>query len=63
MYLKRRDLLRAALTAGAVTGAIGMEALPTGRSKKDERGKKRSQYQPDSVEVQTFYRVNRYPVK
>ena len=63
MYLKRRDVLRAALTVGAVTGALGMEAMPTGRAKKDDRGKRRSQYQPNSVEVQNFYRVNRYPMK
>ena len=63
MYLKRRDVIRAALTVGVATGALGGEATSVGRSKKDVRGKRRSQYQPNSVEVQTFYRVNSYPMK
>jgi hypothetical protein len=63
MYLKRRDVLRAALTVGVAAGALGVEATSGGTSKKDDRGKRRSQYQPDSVEVQTFYRVNSYPMK
>ncbi len=63
MYLKRRDVLRATLILGAVTGATAATATSAGISKKDERGKRRSQYQPNSAEVQTFYRVNSYPVK
>jgi hypothetical protein len=63
MYLKRRDVLRAVLTVGVATGALGVEAPSVGRSKKENRGKRGSQYQPNSVEVQTFYRVNRYPMK
>ena len=63
MYLKRRDVLRAALTVGVASGALGVEATSAGSSKRDDRGKRRSQYQPNSVEVQTFYRVNRYPMK
>jgi len=63
MYINRRDVLRATLILGAVTGAIAAATTSAGISKKDERGKRRSQYQSNSAEVQTFYRVNRYPVK
>ena len=64
MKLKRRDVLRATLILGAVTGALeAAERTSAGISKKDERAKRRSQYQPNSAEVQTFYRVNSYPAK
>jgi hypothetical protein len=59
----RRTILRA-LTAGAGAAAAGMPpaamAAPA-NSKTDENG--RARYQPDSAEVQTFYRVNSYPKK
>jgi hypothetical protein len=59
----RRAILHA-VTVGAgaaVTGvppaAIAAAATPNN----DEKG--RARYQPDSPEVQTFYRVNSYPKK
>ena len=63
MYLKRRDLLVGALVVGTAAGV--MTAKPTEASEPvpDRRDKRRSQYQPNSAEVQTFYRVNKYPVK
>jgi hypothetical protein len=55
----RRAILHA-VTVGAgaaVTGVPPAAATPNN----DEKG--RARYQPDSPEVQTFYRVNRYPTK
>jgi len=59
----RRDLLRA-LAAGA--GAAAVNAAPAAAATpetetKDAAKKRRAQYQANSPEVQTFYRVNRYP--
>jgi hypothetical protein len=55
----RRDLLRVV--------AIGAAAASTGAYASGEAGafpdKRKAHYQADSPEVQTFYRVNRYPAK
>jgi hypothetical protein len=62
----RRDLLRV-LAAGA--GAVAASAAPLAaaaaaeRENADAAKKRRARYQPNSPEVQTFYRVNRYPAK
>ena len=59
----RRDLLRV-LAAGA--GAAAVNAAPAAAAApetKDAAKKRRARYQANSPEVQTFYRVNRYPAK
>jgi len=59
----RRDLLRV-LAAGA--GAVAASATPLAAAEResvDAAKKRRARYQPNSPEVQTFYRVNRYPAK
>jgi hypothetical protein len=63
--IRRRDLLRGVATAGIATtlgtacsGGPGESAQLTAR-----RDKRRPQYQANSPEVQSFYSVNRYPVK
>ena len=62
----RRDLLRV-LATGA--GAVAASAAPLAaaaaaeRENADAAKKRRARYQPNSPEVQTFYRVNRYPAK
>ena len=61
--IDRRDVLRA-LTGVAVATAAGT-ALPapaTADSESDGE-KRKARYQADSSEVQTFYRVNRYPAR
>jgi hypothetical protein len=58
--IRRRDLLFGATVAGAIAtvgGASGETPTEIGRDKR------RPQYQANSPEVLTFYRVNRYPVK
>jgi hypothetical protein len=59
--LARRDLL-CILAAGAATASaapLAAAAAETGNPAK----KSRARYQANSPEVQTFYRVNRYPAK
>jgi hypothetical protein len=56
----RRDLLRA-LTVGAaaVSAPVAAAAPQATNSAKPSKAR----YQANSPEVQTFYRVNRYPAK
>ena len=59
----RRDLLRM-LAVGA--GAVATTAAPLAAAERESPAaakKRRARYQPNSPEVQTFYRVNRYPAK
>jgi hypothetical protein len=63
MHLKRRDVLRAVLTAGVVAASVTVQPTSASSPKGGGRDKRRSQYQPNSPEVQTFYRVNSYPMK
>jgi hypothetical protein len=59
--IDRRDLMRA--VAGlAVVAAAGTASLTPARGDSETDSEKRKpRYQPSSAEVQTFYRVNRYP--
>jgi hypothetical protein len=61
--MRRRDVFRAAAASAAIvaSGTTAIEAAsaePTGSA-----NKRRSRYQPNSPEVQTYYRVNRYPAR
>lgn len=61
--IRRRDLLLAVSVAGVAAAA---SATSIGSSRSDavvRRDKRKPQYQANSPEVQTFYRVNRYPGK
>jgi hypothetical protein len=58
--IRRRDLLLAVTVSGAAV-AMGSASSPTPAELRRDRRK--PQYQANSPEVQTFYRVNRYPVK
>jgi hypothetical protein len=61
--IRRRDLLLAVSVSG-VAAAASMTAIGSARSEAIvRRDKRRPQYQASSPEVQTFYRVNRYPGK
>jgi hypothetical protein len=58
----RRGLLRAVITGAAAAAAITAVVRETTAAKPNTTNDKRSaRYQPNSAEVQTFYRVNRYP--
>ena len=58
--LGRREFLRALGAGATVTAAAPLagEALADTESNDEKR---KSRYRPNSPEVQTFYRVNRYP--
>jgi hypothetical protein len=57
----RRALLRT-LTVGAVAAtSLSAPVLAAEIPVKNKTSKGRARYQPNSAEVQTFYRVNRYP--
>jgi hypothetical protein len=59
----RRDLLRIlAAGAGAAAAATPPFAATAAESKNTDK-KNRARYQPNSPDVQAFYRVNRYPPK
>jgi hypothetical protein len=61
--IRRRDLVRVAAATG-VAAIAGSAAAPSASDETSARqNKRRPQYQADSPEVQTFYRVNRYPAK
>ena len=63
IMLRRRDLLLA-VSASGVAAAASVTAI--GSTQSDvlpRRDKRKPQYQANSPEIQTFYRVNRYPGK
>jgi hypothetical protein len=63
IMLRRRDLLLA-VSASGVAAAASMTSIGSTRSDALlKRDKRKPQYQSSSAEVQTFYRVNRYPGK
>jgi hypothetical protein len=59
--LGRRDFLRA-MGAGAGVAATTAVPLATGAAASEsDAEKKKARYQANSTDVQTFYKVNRYP--
>jgi len=59
LSLGRREFIRV-LGAGTAAGTIGPLAAAATETA-DSAKKRRARYQANSPEVQTFYRVNRYP--
>lgn len=58
----RRDFLRVLATgAGAAAASAGPLASPAAADSESNDEKRKARYNPDSSEVKTFYRVNRYP--
>ena len=56
----RRNFLRAMAVGGA---AVAVPLSPAVADTENNTEKRKARYQPNSAEVQTFYRVNRYPRK
>jgi hypothetical protein len=57
----RRDFLRA-VGAGAGLAVTAATPLATGAAASEsDADKKKARYQANSTDVQTFYKVNRYP--
>ena len=61
LSLGRRQFFRV-LGAGTAAGTIGQVAAAATETVETAK-KRRARYQANSPEVQTFYRVNRYPAK
>jgi hypothetical protein len=59
--IRRRDLLRGAIGGFAVaaTNAVPLDQATAAPVSANE--KRKARYRANSVEVQNFYRVNRYP--
>ena len=58
--IQRRDLLRA-MTVGVAAVALPLVPADADAGTTAAKDKRRARYQANSVEVQNFYRVNRYP--
>ena len=59
--LGRRDFLRA-MGAGVGLAATAAAPLATGAAASEsDAERKKARYQPNSSDVQSFYKVNRYP--
>jgi hypothetical protein len=64
--MRRRDVFMVVTSAGVAAtlgSAVSTTAPAASAQLAARRDKRRPQYQPDSPEVQTYYRVNRYPAK
>ena len=61
--LGRRELFRTLAAGAAVAAASAAPFAVLGKETTNSKRMKRARYQPNSQEVQTFYRVNRYPQK
>ena len=59
----RRDVLRALGAGGVAVTASGALVQPAAADSESNDEKRKARYQPNSPEVQAFYRVNRYPAK
>jgi hypothetical protein len=59
--IRRRDVFRAAIAGLAVAAAPPLEKAKAAPFSMAE--KRKARYQPQSEEVQEYYRVNRYPAK
>jgi hypothetical protein len=58
----RRDLLRV-LTVGAAAASAAPAVVAAAAPQANTAKPSKARYQANSPEVQTFYRVNRYPAK
>jgi hypothetical protein len=58
----RRDILRGFTIGTVAVAASATQPLPAAADTESDAEKRKARYQADSPEVQTFYRVNRYPV-
>jgi hypothetical protein len=57
----RRDVVRALTGAAVAAAAAAAPLAPAAADTEDNSEKRKPRYRANSPEVQTFYRVNRYP--
>lgn len=63
--VRRRDVLHAiGVGAGATAVAASASLIePAAAQSESDAEKRKARYQPNSTDVQNYYRVNRYPAK
>jgi hypothetical protein len=61
--IARRDLLRVLTLGAGAAAALTAPLLPAQAAAESKTANGRARYQPNSADVQNFYRVNRYPAK
>jgi hypothetical protein len=59
--MARRAVLGVLAVGGAATAAGCVPLAPAAEDRESYAEERKPRYQPNSAEVQTFYRVNRYP--
>jgi hypothetical protein len=59
----RREFLRTLSVGVTLVAAVGPIAGEARAATANYQDKSKARYQPNSAEVQNFYRVNRYPPK
>ena len=59
--MERRQLLRAGIIGFIATTASALEPGTVAADTETNSEKRKARFQPNSAEVQNFYRVNRYP--
>jgi hypothetical protein len=59
----RRDAIRALTVMALATTASTAPSAPVAADSESDSEKRKARYQAASPEVQTFYRVNRYPAR
>jgi hypothetical protein len=57
----RRDFLRAMGTGAGLAVAAAAPIATEAAASESDADRKKARYNPNSEEVKTFYRVNRYP--
>ena len=57
----RRQVLRAGMTGFFAPAASALEPGTAAADTETDSEKRKARFQPNSAEVQNFYRVNRYP--
>jgi hypothetical protein len=57
----RRELLRVLALGGVAAAATAAPLTPAAADSESNDEKRKARYQANAPEVQTFYRVNRYP--
>lgn len=57
----RRDILRGLAMESSAAAVIAATIAPVATDSESNSEKRKARYQANSPEVQTFYRVNRYP--
>jgi len=57
----RRDIVRALIGAASAAAVSGAPLAPAAADTESDSEKRKARYRADARDVQTFYRVNRYP--